>query len=350
MITPFFRSSLLNTLSLCELRMFLEYSVGYRGESNLAALTGSTVHGVMEVLALYKLALQNDECAVVHDSFGCLTTQELAEPENILIEKLLRISYDYYDKENPGIFIEDSYKECLKLVNQALSHCNGAFDPRSYNMYAAELPFEIELKDPWAAYSYESPNGLVTGQLCLKGTIDVVYQEDANTLHCLDYKTSKAANCWATGKTKVADRIPKDPSKETSLYNDQQMMLYYYVLAHKFPDKDIIMTLYFIRINKAFTLIFDRKKDLPRIHNWLRERFEYIKSVEIPTWIDGTENGWKCRFCPHNKNKQSGTKLSICRFFQNQFKKKSMDEIMVAHTDYNQLHSYGAGGSSSNRE
>lgn len=330
------------------MRMFLEYTVGHRGESNHSALIGSTVHGVMELLALAKFADQKRERVFVHDSFGKFETQYVMNA--IEMNNLLDYSYNYYNKESPNIFTEESYEECLKLVNQALKHCNGAYDPRTYDMYAAELPFEMELQDDWASYSYETPEGVINGKLRLKGTIDVTYKEDDNLLHCLDYKTSKACNDWATGKTKVADRVPKDKEKQTSLYNDQQMMLYYYVLANTFPDKDIIMTLYFIRINKAFTLVFDRKTDLPRIHAWLKERFEYIREVEKPTWIDGTPEGWKCRFCPLSKNKQPGTRLSICRFFQNQFKTKSMDEIMSAHADYSQLNSYGAGGSSKDRE
>lgn len=306
----------------------------------------------MEVLALYKLALQNGQFEFIHDSFGEFGIEEFTKTtEDKLRENLLTVSYNYYNKESPNIFTEDSYKECLKLVNQALTHCNRSFDPRNYDMYAAELPFEIELKDDWAGYVYNTPKGeKVSGQLCLKGTIDVVYREDTNTLHCLDYKTSKAANDWASGKTKVSDRVPKNPDKETSLYNDQQMMLYYYVLANTFPDKDIIMTLYFIRINKAFTMVFDRKKDLPRIHAWIKERFETIKNDERPMFIDGTKDGWKCRFCPHNTNKQPGTKLSICRFYQNQFKKNSMNEIMFSNANYNIISSYGAGGSSKERE
>lgn len=305
----------------------------------------------MEVLALYKLACQNDECVIVHDSFGYINMDLFSQSEKDIRKQLLDISYSYYDNENPGIFVDSSYKECAMLVDRGLSYCHGAFDPRSYNMYAAELPFDITLKDDWSKYEYMTPEGKdIKGNLRLRGTIDVVYQEDENTLHCLDYKTSKAANDWASGKTKVAARNVADKEKETSLYNDQQMMLYYYVLANIFPDKDILMTLYFIRINKAFTMAFDRDKDLPRIHNWLRERFEYIQSMQKPTWIDGTKDGWKCRFCPHAENQQPNTKQSVCRFFQKQFATKTMDEIMATHGNYKQLHSYGSGGSTQNRE
>ena len=127
-------------------------------------------------------------------------------------------------------------------------------------------------------------------------------------------------------------------------------MLYYYVLAHKFPDKNIIMTLDFIRINKAFTVVFDRKRDLPRIHSWLKERFEYIRSIEKPEWIDGTPHGWKCRFCPHNKNRHVGSKLSVCKFYQKQFASQTLDEIMKVNADYSLIRSYGQGGSSKDRE
>lgn len=351
MITPFFRSSLLNTVSLCELRGFIEYSVGLRGGANKSALTGSTVHGVMELLALWKLAQQNNKDEFEHDSFGVFDYNDFnVGCEESLREELLRISYSYYDKESPGLFENDSYEECLQLVYKALKFHNGSYDPRNCNIYAAELPFEITLKDEWAQYEYETPSGKVTGSLSLKGTIDLVTSVDENTIECLDYKTSKNHNDWASGKLKVSDRIPKKPDKESSLYNDTQLMLYYYVLANTFPDKDIIMTLYFIRIDKAFTVVFDRKKDLPRIHEWLRERFEYIKSVEQPTWIDGTKDGWKCRWCPFNKNKQPGSKLSVCRYYQKEFSSKTQQEIMLANANYKLIGSYGAGGSQKNRE
>lgn len=347
MITPFFRSSLLNSFSLCPLRCFLEYSIGLRGEANKSALIGSTVHGVLELLALGKLAYQQGKESFKHDSFfGNFNTNRIIDAGNI--DSYIKISYDYYDKENPGLFGSDSYDECVKLSYRAIHHHNGAFDPRNSNICAAELPFEMDITDKWASYQYESPSGLIKGRLALKGTIDLVCIEDENTFHCIDYKTSKAANDWASGKTKVVQ--VKDPEKETSLYNDQQLMLYYYVLANKFPDKDIIMTLYFIRIDKAFTVVFDRKKDLPRIHAWLRERFEYIKSVEKPDWIDGTKDGWKCRFCPHNKNKQVGSKLSVCKFYQKQFASQTMKEIMDLHADFSTISSYGSGGSTANRE
>ena len=184
MITPFFRSSLLNCFELCPLRCFIEYSVGLRGEANLSALVGSTVHGVMEILALYKLAYQNNQFTFSHDSFGEFTLDDIDEKwnEEVVREFLLDISYDYYNKESPGIFTEDSYKECLKLVNQALSFQNGSFDPRNSNIYAAELPFELEINDDWAFYEYEDDKGnIINGQLALKGTIDLVCIEDENT-------------------------------------------------------------------------------------------------------------------------------------------------------------------------
>src|SRR5579859_3392287 len=149
MIVPFLRSSSINCFSLCPGRFFIDYNIGRRGEAGKAALIGSICHGVMEVSALYKLAQQNDPNNVTfwHDSFGRWGGEFYP---NITLD----VVYEYYDKESPGLLVEDSYEECEKLIKQALSFQDGSFNPQNCDIISAEYPFSVEIKEEWSKYSY----------------------------------------------------------------------------------------------------------------------------------------------------------------------------------------------------
>ncbi len=337
MITPFLRSSLINTFELCQGRAWLDYGIGLRGEAGKAALIGSCVHGVLELFGCQKLAIQNKQDHFEHDSFGHWQCSVLAEK---FPSTVLDVVYRYYDENNSGLFDGTSYKECEKIVNQALELHDGAFDPRNSNIIAVEYPFDIQVDEPWGEYEYESPTGIVKGRLSLKGTVDQISYEDENTIHILDWKTGKTTKNWATDKEKDL----------ASLYDDIQLQLYYYALSKCFPKiENVLITLYFIRINTPFTIGFDRS-DLPKVENFIREKYEEILSVENPKFIAGTKIGWKCRFCAHSKNKQSGTNKSVCDFFQEQLRRYGYNKTMKKFARWESINSYGSGGSSKDRE
>lgn len=336
MITPFLRSSLLNQFTTCQGRCFIEYGIGRRGETNRSALEGSTVHAVMEACARIKLAQQNGMDAFNHNEFGYWDCDSF-DP----IKFLDRI-YDKYNADNPGIYNEDSYKVCKKCVEKALSFQNGAFDPRNADIFGIEYEFDIEIKKPWAWMKYTEADGTVKEQyLRLKGTVDLVVKVDENTLEVRDYKTNKNLQDWVTGKTKILE----------SLYEDQQLQLYYYVVANLFPEyESILITLYFIKTESPFTLAFERK-NLPQIEEFIRERYETIKDTIKPTWmIDDDKSRWKCKWCPHYKNKELGTKQTVCNFFRNTLAREGYDKTMAKHADWRSLTRYGAGGSVKDRE
>lgn len=350
MIVPFLRSSLINTYDLCQGRSIIEYGVGRRGEAGKAALIGSCVHGVLEIAALYKLAQQKDpeNISFVHDSFGSWGGEFSSRVA-------LNVVYNYYNKESPDLFTEDSYSECEKLLEKAFSFEDGSFDPANQNIIAAEYAFDIPMKRDWAKYSYTEPNGTVVNDyLSLKGTVDLITQVNDHTICCTDYKTGKTANDWATGKTKTSEMVVEgvvieDNDKTTSLYKDAQLQLYYYALAHDFFDKDIIINLYFVRLNKLFTIIFERT-DLPKIEKFLQSKYEEMVQTTQPTWLVDTKNRWKCKWCPHYTNREAGTNQTVCWHFKNAIARKGYDKVMADKADWKSISSYGAGGSSKSRE
>lgn len=333
MICSFIRSSLLNEITLCSGKAFISYNIGLRGKANKSALEGSAFHAVFEILALEKLAQQNNQPYIEHDSFGKLDYNYSS------IADYIDIAYDYYNKESPGVFDDESYPLIHKLVNKGLTYANGVMDPRRYSIVAAEFPFDISLEKEWSRHSFDSPSGKVEGYLTLKGTCDLLIEDDPDTLWVVDYKTSKGLMDWGTGKEKT----------ELTLRNDPQLKLYFYALAHSFPYQNIVMNLYFVKLDRVFTIVFDRKQ-LPEIEEFIREAYENIISIDKPEFIDVGPNKWKCRFCNYSKELQPGSKKTICKFFQGELANKGINKTLMEHANFSIISDYGAGGSKANRE
>lgn len=317
MIVPFLRSSLITTSRLCEGRVFIEYGIGRRSSDSDATTKGSVIHQVLELMAVEKLNRQNG-----------LSEQEI-DPYGILEEV-----YQKFDDGKPGVLKDGSYKECIGLLKKALEFQNGIYNPLNQNVLAVEYSFDIEIKEDWAAYKHEIPDGVLAGNLRLKGTCDLICEEDEQTIHIIDYKTSKTTKDWATDKEKTSENIKEDP----------QLKFYFYALAHEFPQyENIMMTLYFVRLGKPLTAIFDRS-DLPDIENWIKKGYKKLQSIEQPKWIDRTKTKWKCRFCAFSKDIEPGSNQTVCKFFQSKLKKDGFQKTMADKADYSIITSYGSGG------
>jgi hypothetical protein len=345
MITTFLRSSLITTKNVCEARALIEYSLGRRGDTNAGALIGSIVHGVLECLALEKLAIQNGENEFVQEQLG------VTPAGNFDYESYLRCIYPILSAENPGIFERDKFDECLELIKKALTFSKGTFNPINCDVWAVEYPFDIELKDKWAQFDYDTPHGKLIGGLKLKGTSDLLIREDETTLHCIDYKTSKSLQDWGSGKIKT----------EKNLYDDPQLKFYYYALSKCFPQiENILITIYFIRLDTPFTLIFEKSTHLKEIERWIRAEFEELKTIERPKFIIDSadryiKNQWgkltdKCKYCPHYNNLESGTSQSVCSFFKQKLSVDGYDKTMENFCDWDSLTKYGAGASIKDRD
>ena len=332
MIVTFIRSSMVGSYNLCQHRSFIEYNIGIKQPYNMASMKGTIVHKVMEVLAQSKLCQQNNNTSFDDDMLGLVTINEV-QPISIL-----QRVFEQYKVDNPDLdfFTEDLYKETSRLVKKAINYNDGEFDPRKLNIVSVEHPFDMIVNKPWAKYSYESPEGVVEGQLAIKGTIDLVIKHDDNTYEIRDYKTSARAWDWAKNAEK----------NDQNIYKDFQIMLYYYAACHAFPKvKNILFTLYFINVDKPFLITFDRT-DLPAIEKAIRSKFEEMVSNKKPK----LNISFRCRFCPFSKDNVKGTNQTTCEFFRDRIREDGFDRTMAEHARWDQISRYGSGGGKADRE
>ena len=168
---------------MCEQQFFGEYVLGWRGPSGFKATKGTIFHKVLEILAVIKKAQQDNINEIDDDIVGHIDTNKYNL--NILIEKV----YKHYEAAEPyHKWSVKDYKDCHAWVYKALEFNNGMFDPRNCDIVQPEQHFDITIKKPWSAFSYDTPDGKLEGYLALKGTIDLITRVDERTFEIVDYK------------------------------------------------------------------------------------------------------------------------------------------------------------------
>jgi len=268
---------------MCEHQYFLEYVLGYRSPSNKKADKGTIVHKVLEILAYVKLNTQNNTETFTDDIVG------LVNIKSYNLDTIIEQVYNFYTSRctHHEWDIKD-YKDCHKWVHKALDYNNGMFDPRNSNVLCPEQHFDFEIQKPWAKYSYQTKEGLIEGNLALKGTIDLITLISDDTIEIVDYKTGRRLD-WATGQEKTLEKLQNDP----------QLRMYHYAIQHLYPHiENVMVSINFINDGGAFSICFD-KKDLIITENMLRQKFETIKSSQRPK----LNRTWKCsKLCHFGKS------------------------------------------------
>ena len=290
-IVTYFRSSSYNTHSMCEQQYFLEYVLGYRGPSGQKADKGTIVHKVLEILAVIKKADQDGIKTIDDDVIGKLDISTYSL--NTIIEKV----YKHYTEASPHHkWSPKDYKDCHAWVYKAIEFNGGMFDPRNRHILCPEQHFDIEIKKPWSAYSYDTPDGKLEGNLAIKGTIDLITLVGDNTIEIVDWKTGRRLD-WATGKEKTQEKLESDP----------QLRIYHYAISHLYPKIDhIIFPIYFINDGGPFSICFD-KSDLPKTEEMLRQKFEIVKNTRKPR----LNKSWMCtKLCHFGKTTFDNTHIT----------------------------------------
>lgn len=290
-IITYFRSSSYNTHSMCEQQYFMEYVLGYRGPSGQKADKGTIVHKVLEILAVIKKAQQDNQDHIEDDILGKIDCSDYNL--NTLIERV----YKYYSQANSHhTWALKDYKDCHSWVYKAIEFNNGMFDPRNRQILCPEQHFDIEIKKPWAKYSYDTDEGKLEGYLALKGTIDLITLVNDDTIEVIDWKTGKRLD-WATGQEKTQEKLEKDP----------QLRIYHYAISHLYPHIDhIIFSIYFINDGGPFSICFD-KSDLTKTEEMLRQKFEIVKNTKKPK----LNKSWMCtKLCHFGKTTFENTHVN----------------------------------------
>jgi hypothetical protein len=276
---------------LCEQQYFIEYVLGWRGPSGQKADKGTIVHKILEILAFIKQGQQDGLSLINDDIIGNI------DINNYNLDEIIEQVYNYYSiKNDHHTWKEKDRKDCKAWVYKALEFNNGMFDPRNRNIVSPELHFDIEIKKPWAKYSYDTPDGKIEGNLAIKGTIDLITKINDNFFEIIDWKTGRRLD-WATGKEKTQEKLENDP----------QLRIYHYALQTLYPNVDHIMvTINFINDGGAFSVCFD-KNDLIKTESMLRNKFEKIKNTRKPN----LHKSWMCsKLCHFGKTTFSGSHVS----------------------------------------
>lgn len=359
------RSSSYNGYDFCQQQYFLTYVLGIQRQSNQKADKGTIVHKVMECLANIKKTLQENPSAtsVKDNALGTITfdTKSMLAPYTLsnqeveavnksrvaktiykcpcevkyghirygvdLVERLLKLSYEYYvDKTPHHTWRPADKRDCLNWTWMALDYKNGLFDPRMRNIVASEPHFDITIDREWAEYYYVLPTGEeIFGNLAIKGTIDLITEIEPGVLEIVDWKTGQRLD-WANGGAKSYKKLCKDP----------QLMLYYYAARHLYPDaKDIILTIFFVRDGGPFSVCFD-DESIEEFEGLLRKRFNEIRNCKNPKMCSPDQSNFKCnKICDFYKNNWPGTNKNICRFIHDQTKLIGIDEVVKKYTNPN---------------
>lgn len=264
------------TYSMCPLKFYLSYVLGYDEPPNIKTCMGTIVHKVMEILAKVKLAQQNGKSSVEDEVTGRFYLKKF--DLNILVEKV----YQYYAKAFTNHEWTDEQYNTVKLwVKKTIEFNDGEYDPRNQDIVAPENNFNYTLEDP-------DLDGI---NLC--GTIDLVTRSDANTYHIIDYKTGKRVN-WGTGKTK----------EYSDLMDDFQLNFYHIAARMLYPQIDnILITIFFINDGGPYTIPFGRC-DVPKAIDNVKKLYNQITTKEPEV-----RRGFWCRFCSFSKTSFEGTNV-----------------------------------------
>ena len=323
MLVTYIRSSSYNNYKFCEMQYFLTYVLGHQSTSGKKAQLGTIVHKVMEVLGGCKKILQDSpkkDMVLVDDGLGEVEFTKRGLNTKKFVNSLIKRSYEYYTEPCIHKYTNADYKFCDKTTWDGLEYNEGQFDPRKRNIVASEPHFDITIDEDWAKYEYELPDGsTATGNLAIKGTIDLVTEVGDGVIEVIDWKTGRRLD-WATGEEKTYRKLTVDP----------QLLLYYYAISKKFPEyNQAIMSIFFIRDGGPFSMCFD-ESDKANFLGMLKDRFEDIKANIKPRPISRDRSHWKCtKLCHFCKNDWEGENTSMCQYVGNYIDEHGMDKTVA---------------------
>jgi hypothetical protein len=289
---------------MCEQQYFIEYVLGWRGPSGQKADKGTIVHKVLEILAVMQKAKQEGQSLITDEIVGAV------DINNYNLDNLIDIIYEHYSSsaKHHKWYPKDK-KDCSEWVYKAINFNDGMFDPRNRNILEPEQHFDFTINKPWSNYSFKTPDGVISGNLALKGTIDLITLVNDKTIEIIDWKTGKRLD-WATGQEKTQEKLENDP----------QLRIYHYAISQLYPEiEHIIFSIYFINDGGPFSICFD-KSDLKKTEDMLRQKFEIIKASKRPK----LHKSWMCnKLCHFGKTNFSESNiLPILEYRDNQLCKQ----------------------------
>lgn len=314
----------------------LEYAMGLRAPSNKKANLGTIVHKAMEILARYKKAKQEGHSSYDDEYLGVI------QLDVITPEWAATRAYEYYIATDDFIdcgWSNSDLRTCIEWTQAIIGFNKGQFDPRNRTIIEPEQRFDFTIDKPWAHYDYVINGETVSGQLGLKGTMDLVVQDEPGLIEVIDYKTGRREDWAKNWKLPYSAHVKKTYK---DLRYDPQLCLYHYAACHLFPEsEEVFVTIIFINDGGPYTLCFDRS-DVEFTERIIRTKFEEIKNTGCPI----LNRSWKCsKFCHYGKtqSEEDSTK-TMCEFFRDKAKEIGIDETIQKYGKEKAWEAYGGGG------
>jgi hypothetical protein len=324
----FLRSSSFNRWDWCQHLFVMEYGMGLKGPANKKAEAGNIIHKAMEGVALYKLGCQKNLKSIEYPGLPDL---DISKP--IDIDDIYEKSFHFYSNQSIHKYSPKDKEEYRGWLDYALNYKNGFYSPLLNTVFGVEQSFDVEIKKDWAKYKFDLGPNKYEGYLRLKGNIDLIL-DHGSYIEAIDYKTSQKRNNWN-----------KDYDNEKGyedFLKDPQLCIYYYALAHLYPDKEFVMSIFYIRAGGVFSIPFDRSY-LPRIEEMIKSRFQEIKQTSIPSLLSRSRKHWKCKSLCF-ASKVLG-KTSLCQHVQNEIDEKGLKQAIIDNTVPGfDISDYGYGG------
>lgn len=331
MIIKTIRSSALSTWEFCPFKYFLSYNLGIQEPGNRKAIHGTICHKALECLALKKLAIQNNQKTFTEDegektfNISVSNTEIIKYAYSLITKKEKHLDWDHLD-----------FIRCQELFNKALIYDDGRFNPLNQKIVNPETKFEFELKEPEFYYDFGKHG---SGYLKIRGTMDLIVEEDG-LYHLIDYKTGKRYN-WGKDKEKTYN----------DLCRDEQLCLYHFAAKQLYPDKEFIVTIYYIDFDEPITLSFD-DNTIGYTKNFLKQRFKEIKNTFYPK----QKFSWKCeKLCMFGKKNLQGDEVkgykgSMCDCIGKEVQQIGLEKVFANRCIDKSFTNYTGGGRSDKGE
>lgn len=314
MIITYFRSSSLANIEFCEMQYFLGYCLGYSQKPRLNAVRGTISHKIMEMLARKKKAIQDGFTKVIDDELGEFSLDELDN-----IDRLADLAFEHYKplmSHKP--MVDKDLRDIKGWIQKALTYSNCNFDPRNQTIVNCEQAFDFTLDREWAKYDYVFNGERITGNLAIKGTIDLIVKHRDDVYEIIDYKLGQKKN-WKDGSLKTYEQLQKDI----------QLRLYHYAVYNLFKHlESVFATIYYVNSGGCYTVCFDKAQS-EETEQILKEKFEYIRDNQLPEMLDKWHRADPCKwFCEFAKRKLPGTNKNMCMHIHSELKNKGIDYVM----------------------
>ncbi len=325
MLVVYLRSSSIGTFKLCEFDYYLTYELGLDKPSGKAARIGNCVHKALELLARKKLALQNGLTSFVEPESN--KTFNVLDVDNFLSFEFGMSAYDSSDFTAKDIQIaEDMYNNTLV----------GPYDPMKQKVVEPELFFDMEISEPWAHYQQDNPytGKIETGNLRIRGTMDLITEGSDGILHYIDWKTGRR---WDWAKNKVKNLA--------ELMDDDQLLLYYFALRNVYKNKEVQMTIHFLKDGGPFTLPYG-DEEYEKAKLMIKKHFKDILKSDPPKRLkDGkTSVPLACRsFCYWGKTLDENG-VSLCDKYHNSVQQLGIYRVTEKYGKKNSFDGYSGGG------